>query len=53
MKKMLKKISLILVIFVCCLILCGCSEEKKGSNAVEDVTGTTTNPQWCALTFEQ
>lgn len=42
MKMKLKKISLFLIILVCCMFLCGCSEEKKESNSTTDITGTTT-----------
>lgn len=42
MKMKIKKISLLLVILICCLFLCGCSEEKKESNVKTDITGTTT-----------
>ena len=42
MKKLIKKISLFLIIFCLIVISTGCSEEKKEGNSSTDITGTTT-----------
>ena len=42
MKMKIKKISLLLVVLICCLFLCGCSVEKRENTSTTDVTGTTT-----------
>ena len=42
MKKLIKKISLFLIIFCLVLVSTGCSEEKKKESSSTDVTGTTT-----------
>lgn len=42
MKMKLKKISLLFIVFLCCVFLCGCSDEKSENTSTTDVTGTTT-----------